>query len=168
MQYLFFFFILCSSCQSGSGAGETPAAVSTATITAMSTDTSSTAAPVTFGGALFLHMSGHDVILSYTDDEGIIHYLPQIGCQLTNRACVWKIRTTGWKPEVYFETAFRHTILLSVIFRPDDDKLENADVRLYADGYRLGTVLTWQPPHNSMNTKIAIETDTKTMRKRNH
>lgn len=95
--------------------------------------------------------------LSITDPEGVVirvlEVLPHAACTLKIPTCIWTFPTKGWKTSDGETPQF-----ISIVFRPDGDKLEHADVKIYADGiHRITTLLVWQPPHNSDNTRLIAD-----------
>lgn len=89
------------------------------------------------------------VALSITDPKGIVirvsEITPHIVCTMNIPKCMWTFPTKGWKTSDGETPRF-----ISIIFRPDGEKLEDADVKIYADGiHRLATLLVWESPPTS-------------------
>lgn len=156
---LAFLFCLGTACQSRSDHAAQPRTDVAVTASTATTATATGTTAVEFGGMFLFRMNDAQVELSYTDFEDDVQRLPSGRCTLASPACTWKFHAIFWNTGALTDVVSGDTRALALIFRPNGNELEDADVRIYADGKRLAAMLLWQPPHNSTQTELAIETD---------
>jgi hypothetical protein len=97
------------------------------------------------------------VALFYTDFESELRPIPSGTCTLQTPKCIWKFRAIFWDSGVLAGIEPGDTKKMKVVFRPDGLKLEDADARVYAGKKRVTPILVWEPPHNSMQTKLVVD-----------
>lgn len=160
---LFFSIIACES-----RAGDTPSQGPTKNSTMSGQYVSTATTGVEFDGLLFFTFENETIGLSYTDQEEIVHHITSPTYTLTSTRCLWTLHTRGWEPGYTArDTSFGETIILTVVFRPDGERPEDADVRVYADGHRLATTLVWETRRDAGgNIRLGVETNTRRIRRR--
>ena len=147
MQHLFFLFGLALSCPIACGTKNPRCGAIGGTATATVSKTSSTAPVLTeFGGLLLFRMEKKSVILSYTNVESVVQHARDRECTLNRYECRWIMYTKDGK--------------VVVILHSNGDALEDADVRVYINERRR-LITLWEPPDNTFQWKVLVETDSK-------